>query len=255
MKPSLSVIILTKNEAANIADCLRSAAWADEVLVYDSGSTDGTIETAQQLGARIELSGPWQGFGRQRQAAQKVVATDWILMLDADERVTPELRKSIELALAEDERNNVYALSRSSYFFGRFIRHSGWYPDRVVRLYSREHFAYNDAEVHEQLGCAGANVKTLSGDLLHYTGMDFQQFVAKSLRYATDWAKERHARGQKVWLVGAFLHAGACFLRKYLLQRGFLDGRHGLLLAVLASQYVFNKYAALWVLQRNKGEK
>lgn len=250
MKASLTVIILTKDEVGNLTDCLASVDWADEILVYDSGSTDGTVELARELGAQVEAAGLWQGFGKQRQAAQEYASNDWILMLDADERVTPELRLLIEEALVKNERSLAYAVNRSSYFFGRFIRHSGWYPDRIVRLYHRNEYRYNDAEVHEQLDCPAANVENLSGDLLHYTCTDFQPFVSKSVRYASDWAHARHARGKRTGLLNAMAHAGACFFRKYLLQRGFLDGWHGFLLAILASQYVFNKYAALWSLQQ-----
>ncbi|WP_207061556.1 glycosyltransferase family 2 protein [Motiliproteus sp. SC1-56] len=257
-KPTLSAVILSQNEAANIRACIESVRWADEVLIFDSGSDDGTQQIATELGARVETSGPWAGFGRQRQRAQEAATSEWILMIDADERVTPQLRASIEQALANNDPEQVYAVNRSSYFFGRFIRHSGWYPDRVARLYRRDRYHYNDAQVHEQLDCPAGKTEVLAGDLLHYTCTEFQPFVTKSVRYAADWARARHARGKRSGLTTALLHAFACFIRKYLFQRGFLDGKHGFLLAILASQYVFNKYAALWALQqqeKQQGEK
>ncbi len=253
MKPTVSAVILSKDEADNIGPCIESVLWADEVLVYDSGSTDGTREIALKLGARVETSGPWQGFGQQRQRAQEQTTGDWIFMIDADERVTPELQSAIETAIRRDDRQRAFAVNRASYFFGRFIRHSGWYPDRVSRLYHRDSYRYNDAEVHEQLDCPEQHVEVLNGDLLHYTCTDFQPFVSKSVRYAADWAGERKRRGKRAGLATAILHALTCFLRKYIFQRGFMDGRHGFLLAILASQYVFNKYAALWVL--NQGDR
>ncbi len=254
MKPTLTVIILTKDESHNIVECMESVVWADEILVFDSGSSDNTLALAVEAGARVEEAPSWSGFGKQRQAAQERASSDWILMLDADERVTPELKASIEKAVARDERSIAYAVNRASYFFGRFIRHSGWYPDRILRLYHNSEYRYDDAEVHEQLVCSAKNVVNLSGDLLHYTCTDYQTFVAKSLRYANDWARERYRRGKRATLFSASSHAAGCFLRKYLLQRGFLDGRHGFLLAVLASYYVFNKYAALWTLQSDQNQ-
>lgn len=248
MSVRLSAIILSQNEADNIRDCIASVAFADEVLVYDSGSTDGTQALAEAAGARVVQSGPWQGFGKQRKTAQQAAQGEWILMIDADERVTPELQASIESVIAQTPGDTAYAINRSSYFFGRFIKHCGWSPDWVARLYAKDRYQYDDAEVHEQLHCPAAKVEQLDGLMLHYTCTDFQSFVTKSNRYAADWARARYRRGKRCGLHTALLHGLACFIRKYLLQRGFLDGRHGLLLSLLASQYVFNKYAALWAL-------
>ncbi|HEY0720726.1 MAG TPA: glycosyltransferase family 2 protein, partial [Gammaproteobacteria bacterium] len=134
MMATLSVVMIVKNEASNLAACLDSVQWADEIVIVDSGSSDNTVEIAQRYTSKVFVESDWQGYGIQRQRAQRYATGDWVLMLDADERVTPELRASIEQVLKRDDRNAVYAVPRLSWCFGRFIRHGGWYPDRVVRL-------------------------------------------------------------------------------------------------------------------------
>lgn len=246
----LSAMLITKNAGPEFAKCLESLTFADEIVVLDSGSTDETVTIAEQFGARIFTTEDWPGFGPQRQRAQSYARGEWLFWVDTDEVVTDELATSIQQAIGQATENQVFQVIRLSWFFGRFIRHSGWYPDKVVRLYRRKEYGYNDALVHEKVHCPGAAVDTLKGDLLHYTATDFASYMTKSVRYASDWAEERAQRGRKASLLSACGHSAGAFVRKYMLQRGFLDGRHGFLLAVTTAIYAFNKYAALWIKTR-----
>ncbi|MGB8664325.1 MAG: glycosyltransferase family 2 protein [Serratia inhibens] len=254
-RKSLSVVIIAKNEAGLLPDCLHSVAWADEVVILDSGSQDDSIAIAENLGAKVFAHTDWQGFGKQRQRAQSYASHDYILMLDADERVTPELRQSIEQTLAAPDDNQVYSCARRNLFLGRFMRHSGWYPDRVNRLYANRRYRYNDDLVHESLDIGAAKVVPLSGDLLHLTCRDFFAFQRKQLRYAEEWANQRHQTGKNCGYSSILTHTLGAFCKTWLLRAGFLDGKQGLLLAVVNAQYTFNKYAALWALGRNSSEK
>ncbi|CAI2017267.1 putative glycosyl transferase [Serratia fonticola] len=252
---SLSVVMIAKNEAELLSKCLQSVAWADEIIVLDSGSTDGSVALAESLGAKVFTHTDWQGFGKQRQKAQSYATQDYVLMIDADERVTPELRHSIEQVLAKADDNVVYSLGRRNLFLGRFMRHSGWYPDRVNRLYANQRYRYNDDLVHESLNTGGAKVVPLQGDLLHLTCRDFFAFQRKQLHYAEQWAIQRHQAGKRCGYLSILTHTLGAFCKTWLLRAGFLDGKQGLLLAVVNAQYTFNKYAALWALGRNYSEK
>ncbi|WP_312217366.1 glycosyltransferase family 2 protein [Pantoea vagans] len=243
----LSVVMIAKNEAELLPDCLASVSWADEIIVLDSGSSDDSVEIATQAGAQVYKSDDWQGYGIQRQRAQGYATGDMILMIDADERVSPELRAAIEQVLVASPSRTVYSLGRSNLFLGRFMRHSGWYPDRVMRLYPRT-FRYNDNLVHESLQSDGAPVVALPGDLEHLTCRDLIAFQRKQLAYAEAWAKERHQRGKRCGLFSVFSHTLGAFVKTLLLRAGFLDGKQGWILAVVNAQYTFNKYSALWAL-------
>ncbi|MFT2798074.1 glycosyltransferase family 2 protein [Serratia sp. JSRIV001] len=252
---SLSVVMIAKNEVELLSECLQSVAWADEIIVLDSGSTDGSVALAESLGAKVFTHTDWQGFGKQRQKAQSYATQDYVLMIDADERVTPELRHSIEQVLANADDSVVYSLGRRNLFLGRFMRHSGWYPDRVNRLYANQRYRYNDDLVHESLNTGGAKVVPLQGDLLHLTCRDFFAFQRKQLHYAEQWAIQRHQAGKRCGYLSILTHTLGAFCKTWLLRAGFLDGKQGLLLAVVNAQYTFNKYAALWALGRNYSEK
>ena len=189
----------------------------------------------------------WPGFGKQRQRAQSHATGDYILMIDADERVTPELRQSIENVLNTPQENTVYSLGRSNLFLGRFMRHSGWYPDRVNRLYPST-FSYNDDLVHESLNTGSAAVVPLPGDLQHLTCRDLFAFQRKQLSYAQAWAEQRHQQGRKCSFFSIISHTLGAFMKTWILRAGFLDGKQGLILAGVNAQYTFNKYAALWAL-------
>lgn len=250
----LSVVMIVKNEAELLPACLASVSWADEIVVLDSGSSDATADIARQAGAKVFQAADWAGFGKQRQRAQGHASGDMILMIDADERVTPTLRASIENVLAQPATNKAYSLNRSNLFLGRFMRHSGWAPDWVIRLYPRT-LSYNDHLVHESLETQGAPVMALKGDLQHLTCRDLIVFQQKQLAYAAAWAQQRHQRGKRCGLGAVFLHAIGAFAKTFLLRAGFLDGRQGWILATVNAQYTFNKYSALWALNHaaNKG--
>jgi Glycosyltransferases involved in cell wall biogenesis len=255
MPTRLSVVTIAKNAAELLPDCLASVQWADEIILLDSGSDDNTVALAKSLGAKVHVNTDWQGYGIQRQRAQALATGDYVLMIDTDERVTPELEQTLRSVLSAPEPGVVYNIARRNYFLGRFMRHSGWYPDRVLRLYEREQWQYNDNRVHESLECRGAKVVELKGDLEHLTCRDFADFQRKQLAYATAWAQERHQKGKKTSLTGVFSHTIGAFLKTLVLRAGFLDGAQGWLLAVVNAQYTFNKYTELWALNRGFSKK
>ncbi|WP_049292416.1 glycosyltransferase family 2 protein [Franconibacter helveticus] len=255
MASRLSVVMIAKNAADVLPDCLASVKWADEIVLLDSGSEDNTVALAEAAGARVFTATDWQGYGVQRQRAQQYATGDYILMIDTDERVTPALANAIRQALDNPQPNTVYSIARRNLFLGRFMRHSGWYPDRVTRLYPRERYRYNDNRVHESLEAPGAQVVALKGDLEHLTCRDFASFQRKQLAYAAAWAQERHQRGKKVSIAAIFGHTLGAFCKTLLLRGGVLDGKQGWLLAVVNAQYTFNKYTELWALNHGYTEK
>lgn len=245
---TVSVALIVKNEVLNIADCLDTVKWADEIVVLDAGSTDNTLEIARQYTDNIYINADWQGYGIQRQRLQEFCTCDWVLMLDADERLTEELTREIKKVLAEDKRNTVYALPRLSWCFGDFIRHSGWYPDYVTRLYAKDKAQYNAKLVHEKLEYdKSISLVKLKGDLLHYTYRNLEHYLVKSASYARAWAEQREAKGKTSSLLQGFLHGVGCFLKMYVFRFGFLDGKQGFLLAMLSAHSTFAKYADLWI--------
>jgi (heptosyl)LPS beta-1,4-glucosyltransferase len=251
--------MIAKNEAGTAAGLPGTpSAWADEIILLDSGSEDDSVaEIADPGWARrvIRSDTDWQGLRQTAAAARSVTpAATMILMIDADERVTPELRAAIEQVLIAPPSRTVYSLGRSNLFLGRFMRHSGWYPDRVMRLYPPT-LHYNDNLVHESLNAEDAPVVALKGDLQHLTCRDLIAFQRKQLAYAEAWATERYQRGKRCGLFSIFSHTLGAFVKTLLLRAGFLDGKQGWILAVVNAQYTFNKYAALWALGRNYSEK
>lgn len=247
-KKSLSVVLITCNEAEVLSDCLASVSWVDEIVVLDAGSIDETCYIATQAGARVFQSTDWLGFGIQRQRAQAYASSDYILMLDADERVTPPLRRTIQQLLKYPDPEVVYSFARRNLFLGRFMRHGGWYPDRVVRLYASARYRYNEQQVHESLETSKANIVHLEGDLEHLTCRDLPAFQRKQLQYAESWAREHHHQGHKCGMLSIIGHTYGAFLKTWLLQCGFLDCKQGWLLSMINAQYTFNKYAILWSL-------
>jgi (heptosyl)LPS beta-1,4-glucosyltransferase len=244
----LSAVLIVKNEGDSLAACLEKLRWADEIIVLDSGSTDNTREVARKFTSHVYVDEDWQGFGIQRQRAQARARGDWILMVDADEHVTDKLRQEIQHVISANAQNKVYEVPRLSWCFGGFIRHSGWYPDYVVRLYPRQVAHYGPERVHEKLQYAQTvEVTRLKGDLLHYTYRDLEHYLVKSAQYAKEWAMQRAAQGRSTNLLKGMLHGIGCFVKMYVLHAGFLDGRQGFLLAVLSAHSTFVKYADLWI--------
>lgn len=248
----LSVIIITHNEADNIVDCLASVAFADECIVLDSGSSDDTVALARAAGARVEISEDWPGFGPQKNRALALARGKWVLSLDADERVTPALAAQIQAVMSAPDSDvaHAYAMPRLSSFCGKFIRHSGWWPDPVLRLFRRGHGRFTDAPVHERVVSDQAP-RMLSHPLLHYTYPDLEAAINKMNRYSSDAAAMMHAQGRKASLATALGHSVWTFIRIYLLRRGFLDGGHGFVLAVVAAMGSFSRYTKLAYLNRN----
>lgn len=245
--PALSVIIITKNEAGNIRDCLQSVAWADEIIVVDSGSTDNTVEICREFTPHVHER-DWPGFGMQKNRALDYATKDWVLSLDADERVTPELRAELETAMREGTADG-YEIPRLSSFCGRFMRHSGWYPDYVLRLFRRGTARFSDNLVHEKLVAEGkpARLKSL---LLHYAFDNLEEVLRKMDQYSTAGAKMQQQRGRKVTLIGAVLRGMWSFVRSYIIRGGILDGQEGFMLAVSNAEGTYYRYVKLLLLNR-----
>lgn len=246
---SLSAVIITRNESTRLPACLASLAFVDEVVVLDHGSSDGTAQVAQALGAKVTQAPDWPGFGPQKNRAVALSMGDWILSIDADERVTPELRDAIQAAISQG-RFDAYAINRRSSYCGQYMFHSGWYPDRLVRLFRRGAARFSDDLVHETLVTA-APVGQLAGDLLHDSFDDFESVLDKVNRYSSASAQALHARGVRGSLAKAIGHGLWAFLRTYLLRRGFLDGRLGLALAISNAEGTYYRYLKLWLMQRS----
>lgn len=246
--PTLAVAMIVKNESKHLAGCLEKVKdWVDEIVIVDSGSDDDTLKIAEQFGAKCYVNTNWQGFGKQRQFAQQYINSDYVLWLDADEQVTDELRQSIQQVVSQPPSKTLYQIGRLTHIFGREIRHSGWYPDYVVRLYSTQLAQYGDELVHEKVHYpADAKVEKLKGDLLHYSYDNIHHYLVKSANYAKAWADQRQAKGKKASLFQGIIHGIACFAKMYVFKAGFLDGKQGFLLAVLSAHSTFVKYADLW---------
>ncbi len=245
----LSVIIIAKNEAAHIGDCIASVGFADEIIVVDSGSTDQTREIAAALGAKVTQTADWPGFGPQKNRALDLAGGEWVLSIDADERVTPELARAIQQELAHP-RADAYRIARLSRFGGRWIRHSGWWPDRVLRLFRRGTARFKDVAVHESVQTS-STVAVLEGHFLHYPYADLETFIAKINHYSSEAAAMMHAKGKKTSVPGAAGHAIWTFIRIYIVRRGFLDGKEGFILAAMGAAGSFFRYNKLLFLNKD----
>jgi hypothetical protein len=241
----LSVIIITKNEAENIRACIGSVAWADEIIVVDSGSSDGTPDICRELGAKV-YECDWPGFGPQKNRALDYATGDWVLSLDADERVPPELRAEIQSAVIGG-RADAYEIPRLSSFCGRYIHHSGWRPDYVTRLFKRGAGRFSDDLVHERVIVTGSTGK-LKNSILHESFRDAEELLAKINQYSSAGALMLHKKNRTASLKQAVAHALWAFLRSYILRAGFLDGREGFMLAVSTAEGTYYRYVKLMLL-------
>jgi glycosyltransferase involved in cell wall biosynthesis len=242
--PSLTVTVITLNEAANIAACLESVRWADEVLVVDSGSLDGTPDLARAAGARVIVR-EWPGYSAQKDYAAGEAANDWILSIDADERVTPELAAEIRAALAREPGAAGFRIPRVTWHLGRWIRTTDWYPDYQLRLYDRRRARWNRRRVHESVDANGP-VGQLASELQHYAYRDVSHHHATMDRYTTLAAEEMFDRGRRAGPFDLVLHPLGAFIRNYLLRGGFRDGTAGFVISAMNAYYVFLKFAKLW---------
>lgn len=237
----ISGTIVTLNEEHNIARAIESLRCVDEVVVVDSGSTDRTREIASGLGARV-IEESWRGYAGQKNFAACCAANDWILSIDADEAISGELAAEILMLKKDGVRFDGYSFPRLTQYLGRWIRHSGWYPDRKVRLYNREKAQWVGEYVHESVHVNGERGQ-LQSNLLHYTCASLSEHLRTLDRYTSLAAREVAARGKRVTMPQLTIDPGWAFFRAYIVQRGFLDGRQGLAIAWMAALYTFLKYA------------
>lgn len=246
---TLSIIIAAKNEAHNIGDCVRSAAFADEVIVLDSGSSDATAQVAAQAGAQV-VSTDWPGYGPQQSRGISLARSDWVLSLDADERISPELQAEILQAINAPVADG-YRLPRLSSLCGVFIHHGGWRPDYTLRLVKREKAGFTHHFLHAHMTVEGTKAD-LSHSLIHYSYRDLDDVLEKLNRYASGNAKDMDAKGIQGSLSKAITHGLWAFVRTWIFRAGFLDGRHGFMLAVYNAESTYYKYLKLMALQASR---
>lgn len=248
--PKLSVTVITKNEAANLAAALESVAWADEIVVVDAESTDDTVAIARRYTDHVVVRA-WPGFPQQKNHAASMAAHDWILSIDADERVTPELAAEIRALMAGTPAAPGYRLTRVTFALGRWIRTTDWYPDWQLRLYDRRRGRWDETRrVHEAVRLDG-DAARLAGELQHFAYRDLSHHLQTIDRYTTLAAEDMAARGGRVSLLQVAAHPPLAFLRNYLLRGGIRDGAAGLIISSMNAWYVFLKYAKRWERHRS----
>lgn len=256
----LSVVIIAKNEALNLSRCLTSVAFADEIIVVENGSEDDTAAIAVRHGAAVVSTSDWPGFGVQKNRGLALAHGHWVLSLDADEVVTAELRTEIQSAIVLDNSSTFnlfdkpsfecYEIPRTTQFRGQWIRHCGWTPDYVLRLFKSGSAKFTDDLVHEKLIPIKAftPVGKLKSPLMHFSYAQTNQFWQKTQRYSQDWAKQRYAQGKVATVPRAILAAAVAFIRSYILKLGFLDGSMGFAVCWMQAQAAFGKYFELYCL-------
>ena len=249
MKEPISVIIITQNEEQNIHDCLASVRWCEEIILVDAFSSDQTVAISKQFTDRI-FQQEWQGFAEQKSFALAQAHQQWVLSLDADERVTPELQSEICSRLHQPDLPDGFHIPRKSYFLGKWIKHSGWYPGYQLRLFYRAKTRVSQKRVHEGFIVDG-RVEYLQNPILHFTHPTIADSLQKMDRYSSLEAEDR-AGSRKVRWYDLVFHPVAAFLRKYFVQKGFLDGMHGFVLALITAQLKMALYMKMWEQQQPK---
>jgi glycosyltransferase involved in cell wall biosynthesis len=242
--PDVTAVIAAHDEAANIEACIASVEWAREVIVVENESTDDTVDRARGAGATV-ISPAFTTIGAARNNAIVRARTGWVLVVDADERCTPELAREIAEVVARPGDVSAYRVPRRNFFLGKEIRHGGWGSDKPIRLFRRE-LRYNASLVHEHVDVTSGAVGEVGNSLLHYTYVSLDQYFEKFDRYSRWWAQQNFARGRRGGAGAVVLKPPARFVSMYLLKGGFRDGARGLVLACLAAASVMAKYARLW---------
>jgi glycosyltransferase involved in cell wall biosynthesis len=250
----ITATVITLNEEHNIAAALESLSWADEIIVVDSESTDCTVEIARRFTDRVFVR-PWPGYSAQKNFAASQASNNWIFSLDADERASEELAKEIEqLRGGGDPQSAGFEMPRLTFYLGRWIKHSGWYPDYKLRLYNRNRARWRGEFVHESLEADG-KVERLSGNILHYTVRDASEHHSRMDRYTTLAAQQAFAQARRASLASILFLPAAAFLRSYFFKLGFLDGIQGLAIAGFAAHYEFLKNLKLWEMRRTRNDE
>jgi glycosyltransferase involved in cell wall biosynthesis len=249
--PKLTVTVITRNEAANIAAALESVSWADEIVVVDSESTDDTVAIAKRFTDRVTVR-RWPGYIDQKNHAASLARHDWILSLDADERVTPELAADIQKTLRSEPTSAAFTIPRVTWHLGRWIRTTDWYPDRQLRFYDRRRAKWTGKYVHEAV-TVDDNVGELAHDLQHYPFRDIADHLETINRYTTYAAKQMYESGRRAGILDLVAHGPLAFLRNYIAKGGIADGSAGLVISAMNAYYVFLKFSKLWEMQRVPG--
>jgi glycosyltransferase involved in cell wall biosynthesis len=248
---TVSAIVIAFNNERIIARCIESLRWANEIVVVDSGSTDRTPDICRSLGAQVHVTGDWPGHGPQKNRALERATGDWVLSVDSDEWVTPALREEILREIRNDDAAIGYAMPRRSSFCGRTMRHSGWWPDYVVRLFRRGAARFTDDHTHERLVVDG-KVARLREPLMHEAIVELDQMLAKMNAYSTSSARMRLDRAVRAGVLVAIAHGTWTFLRTYVLRAGFLDGREGFILAVANAEGSYYRYLKLMMMREER---
>jgi glycosyltransferase involved in cell wall biosynthesis len=271
-KATLSAIVITHNETNNILDCLASVGFADQIIVVDNGSTDNTVELVKSVGAQVLHTTDWPGFGVQKNRALDMATCDWVFSIDADERVTPELEEQIKAAInfevvADIKMNSktdhfrnkyigshdAYAMPRLTQFCGQWIRHCGWTPDHVLRLFKRGSARFSNDLVHERLVQSQGTCGKLTTPMLHFSYPTPASYWRKLDQYSQTWAKQRYLEGKKASMVRAAMSGVVAFIKTYFFRLGFLDGALGFAVCAMQAQSAFGKYFTLYCLNlKNK---
>ncbi len=251
--PGLSVILIVQNEEKNLRACLESVTWADEIVVVDGGSTDATVEIAREFTEHVYLN-PWPGFAAQKQFALDQASREWVLSIDADERIPPELRDEILAVLSADsDKFSGYEIPRLSTFLGKFIYHSGWYPGYQLRLFQREKTRLSEVQVHEGFIVDG-EIGRLTHHMLHFTHQSLAESFDRLNRYSSLEARDRAGRKKVRWW-DVLTHPAAAFFNKFIALRGYRDGMHGFVLAVVTAMVKMALYLKIWELQQREADE